>query len=64
MNTMTHSEEFDTAWAMREGYGSFASTIASAYFAADGDNRKILLSAFDSLFQRVYSHQQSIKTKA
>lgn len=46
---MTDRELYEAAYAMRSG-GSFACTIAEAFFHADKHNRKRLLYAFGDLF--------------
>ena len=42
---------FDAAMLMQDTGGSFASTIAKAYFVADSFNRERLLDAFGHLFE-------------
>ena len=42
---------FDAAMLMQDTGGSFASSIAKAYFVADSTNREKLLEAFSTLFE-------------
>ena len=42
---------FDAAMLMQDTGGSFASTIAKAYFVADSTNREKLLETFSTLFE-------------
>lgn len=42
---------FDAAMLMQDTGGSFAATIAKAYFVADTFNRERLLDAFGHLFE-------------
>jgi hypothetical protein len=51
---MTHEQSWKAAQAMSRGnYGSFAQSIGQALLAADTDNAKTLLQAFNGLFKRV-----------
>jgi hypothetical protein len=58
MNTLTNDQADKAARLMQRNYGSFAYAISCAYFVADDSNKKILLTAFQSLFQRVYEQHQ------
>ena len=49
---MTDSELFKAARNMESYGGSFAASIAQAYFVADGHNRIRLLYAFGDMFER------------
>lgn len=51
---MQQEQLFQAAKQMRS-MGSFASSIASAYFAADECNRETLTQAFKGLFEQAYS---------
>lgn len=47
---MTDSQLYKAAYAMESYGGSFADSIAQAFFHADGHNKKKLLYAFGDLF--------------
>jgi hypothetical protein len=59
MNTLTLDQADKAARLMQRNYGSFAYALSCAYFAADSNNRETLLTAFQDLFQRVYSQHQA-----
>lgn len=49
---MTESQLYKAAHNMESYGGSFAASIAQAFFHADKDNRERLLSAFGDLFEK------------
>lgn len=49
---MTDSQLYKAAYEMEKYGGSFAATIAQAFFHADSDNKKRLLAAFGDLFTK------------
>ena len=49
---LTDSQLYKAAHNMESYGGSFAASIAQAFFHADTDNRKRLLSAFGDMFER------------
>ena len=51
---MTDSELYKAAYKMEKYGGSFAASIAQAFFHADTDNRERLLSAFGDLFEKYH----------
>lgn len=56
---MTDSQLYKAARAMDDYGGSFASSIATAFFAADGDNKKRLLAAFGDLFVKFSVYEEA-----
>ena len=52
---MTDDQLLDAAHLMERQGGSFASAIASAYFAADRQNRQRLIAAFGDLFAKFHA---------
>lgn len=52
MTKMTDRELYEAAYAMESYGGSFAASIAQAFFHADKDNKARLLAAFGDLFER------------
>lgn len=55
---MTESQLFTAARNMERMGGSFAASIAQAYFVADGHNRIRLLAAFGDLFEKYHRFNQ------
>lgn len=55
---MTDSDLFKAARNMERMGGSFAASIAQAYFHADSTNRERLLSAFGDLFEKFHQFNQ------
>jgi hypothetical protein len=55
---MNDSQLFQAAKQMRS-MGSFAASIAEAYFVADTTNRETLLQAFKGLFERAYEQSNT-----
>jgi hypothetical protein len=55
---MTDSELYRAAYEMEAMGGSFAASIAKAFFHADTDNRKRLLCAFGDLFEKFHRFNQ------
>ena len=51
---MSNDDYIHAAWIMEKIGGGFASQIAKAYYAADGDNQKRLRQAFPELFTRYH----------
>lgn len=49
---MTDSQLYAAAHEMEAMGGSFAASIAQAFFHADKDNKRRLLAAFGDLFER------------
>jgi len=49
---MSESELIKAAHNMEQYGGGFAGHIARAFFAADGNNRRLLIGAFGFLFER------------
>ena len=46
---MSNDDYIHAAWIMEKMGGGFASQIAKAYYAADGDNQKRLRQAFPEI---------------
>ena len=51
---MSNDDYIHAAWIMEKMGGGFASLIAKAYYAADGDNQTRLRQAFPELFTRYH----------
>jgi hypothetical protein len=51
---LDHDMLLDAARLMESQGGSFAASIARAFYVADSTNRERLLTAFDDLFVRYY----------
>jgi hypothetical protein len=51
---LTDSELYKAAYKMEKYGGSFAASIAQAFFHADKDNTTRLLSAFGDLFEKYH----------
>ena len=58
---MTESQLYEAALAMDSYGGSFAASIAQAFFHADGHNRKKLLYAFGDLFVQFSVYEEANK---
>jgi hypothetical protein len=56
---MTVSQLYRAARAMDDYGGSFAESIARAFFAADGDNKTRLLAAFGDLFVKFSVYEEA-----
>ena len=62
--TLTESQLYKAAYEMDRSGGSFASAIATAFFRADGDNKKRLLYAFGDLFVKYAAYVEQAKENA